>query len=188
MPNTLDAYWLQADLDMDGLLAGAQYTNLDMEGAGDDDSAYALMVGYAIPDSVTFKAAYSSVDDKGTRGGVNNIATDGQFAGSASSLYTEFWWWFQTASITGADTMTLSAEGTVADVDLFLGLYSTEIEVAGSGQKDEVDEITFTASKSFGALDTSVALIYDMFDTDAVKGTGYLEDLATVQLYLTYNF
>lgn len=189
LPNTLDAYWLQADLDMDGFLAGAQYTNIDVEGENDDDSAYALMVGYAIPDAVTFKAAYSSVDDKGsTRGSVNNIATDGQFAGSASSLYTEFWWWFQTASATGADTMTLSAEGTVADVDLFLGLYSSDIEVAGSGVTDEVDEITFTASKSFGPLDTSIALIYDMFDTNDVKPAGYLEDLTTFQLYLTYNF
>ena len=190
MPNTLDAYWLQADLDMDGLLAGAQYTSIDLEGTGSDDSAYALMVGYAIPDSVTFKAAYSSVNDDANskRGGVNNIATDGQGAGSASSLYTEFWWWFQTASITGADTMTLSAEGTVADVDLFLGLYSADIEVAGSGVTDEVDEITFTASKSFGPLDTSIALIYDMFDTNDVKPAGYMEDLTTFQLYLTYNF
>ncbi len=186
LPNTAKAYWLQADLDMDGFLAGAQYTNIDTEGSGADDSAYALMVGYAIPDTVTFKAAYSSVDDEGARGGVYNIATENQFAGTASSLYTEFWWWFQTASVTGADTMTLSAEGTVADVDLFLGLYSSDIEVGGT--TDEVDEITFTASKSFGPLDTSVALIYDMFDTDAAKGTDYMEDLTTLQVYLTYNF
>ncbi len=191
LPNTAKAYWLQADLDVDGFLAGAQYTTIDMEGAGADDSAYALMVGYAIPDTVTFKAAYSSVDDEGTFGGVYNIATDGQSAGTASSLYTEFWWWFQTASVTGADTMTLSAEGTVADVDLFLGLYSAEIEVAGSGVKDEVDEITFTASKSFGPLDTSIALIHDMFDSSdstATSDPAYIDDLTTIQVYLTYNF
>ena len=189
LPNTLDAYWLQADLDMDGFLAGIQYTNVDVEGENNDDSAYALMVGYAIPDTVTITAAYSSVDDQGsTRGSVNNIATDGQAAGSASSLYTEFWWWFQTASSTGADTMMLSAESTVADVDLFLGLYSADIEVAGSGVTNEVDEITFTAAKSFGPIDTSIALIYDMFDTNAAKAPGYTEDLTTFQLYLTYNF
>ncbi len=185
--NVAKAYWLQADMDMDGILAGVQYTNIDMEGAGADDSAYALMVGYAIPDTVTFKAAYSSVDDEGTYGGVYNMATAGQSAGTASSLYTEFWWWFETASVTGADTMTLSAEGTVADVDLFLGLYSADIEPA-TGGKDEVDEITFTASKSFGSLDTSVALIHDMFDTDGAKGADYVDDMTTIQIYLTYNF
>ena len=182
LPNTSKSYWLQADLDMDGFLAGAQYTNMNMEGAGADDSAYALMVGYAIPDTVTFKAAYSSVDDEGTRGGVYNIATENQFAGTASSLYTEFWWWFQTASVTGADTMTLSAEGTVADVDLFLGYYSAEIKALGDTYTTEIDEITFTASKSFGALDTSIALIHDMF------GDTTNEDLTTLQVYLTYNF
>ena len=87
--------------------------------------------------------------------------------------------------------MTLSAEGTVADVDLFLGLYSAEIEVAGSGVKDEVDEITFTASKSFGPLDTSIALIHDMFDSSdstATSDPAYIDDLTTIQVYLTYNF
>ncbi len=181
LPNTANAYWLQADIDMDGLLAGAQYTSIDMEGTGPDDSAYALMVGYAIEDTVTLKAAYSSVDDEGSYGGVYNFATTGQAAGTASSLYTEFWWWFQTASVTGADTWTVSAESTVADVDLFLGYWSADIKPATGGET-EVDEITFTASKSFGALDTSLALIYDMF------GDTTNEELTTFQLYLTYNF
>lgn len=187
LPNTLDAFWLQADLDYEGIIAGAQYTTINTTGGTDSDTAYAVKLGYAIPDAVTITAAYSSVSDKGSRGGVYNIATAGQNAGSASSLYTEFWWWFQTASTTGSDTMTLSAESTVADIDLFLGLYSSEIKPAGE-PKTEVSEVTFTASKSFGPLDTSLALIYDKFDTDALKSTDYMKDLSTVQLYLTYNY
>jgi len=187
------SYWLQADLDMDGFIAGAQYTNISYSAAGDkDNTAYGLKLGYAIPDMVTITAAYSSVDDDAagnsdeSANGVVNFATNGQNAGAASSLYTEFWWWFNTASLPGADTMALTFEGTAADVDLFLGLYSSEIEVGG--QKDEVDEITFTASKSYGPLDTSIALIYDKFDRNYTKGTDYMKDLTTFQLYLTYNF
>jgi len=188
------AYWLQADLDMEGIIAGAQYTNISYDTVGDkDNTAYGLKLGYAIPDMVTITAAYSSVDDDAagnsddSANGVVNFATNGQGAGSASSLYTEMWWWFNTSSLPGADTFAVTFEGTAAEVDLFLGLYSSDIQVAG-GTTDEVDEITFTASKSFGPLDTSIALIYDMFDTDAAKGTDYMEDLATFQLYLTYNF
>ncbi len=187
------SYWLQADLDMDGFIAGAQYTNISYSTTGDkDNTAYGLKLGYAIPDMVTITAAYSSVDDDAANNsdesanGVVNFATNGQGAGAASSLYTEFWWWFNTASLPGADTIAVTFEGTAADVDLFLGLYSSEIEVGGT--KDEVDEITFTASKSYGPLDTSIALIYDKFDTNAAKGTDYMKDLTTFQLYLTYNF
>ena len=186
LPNTADAVWLQADLDYDGILAGAQYVNIDRTSATDNDIAYALKLGYAIPDVVTVTAAYSSVDDKSPTG-VANMATEGQNAGAASSLYTEYWWWFATASAPGSDTMMLSAESTVYDVDLFLGLYSSDIQPSGAS-KQEVDEITFTASKSCGPVDTSLALIYDMFDQDAPKPTTYMKDLSTVQVYLTYNY
>lgn len=186
LPSTATAYWLQADLNMDGILAGAQYTDIDYSAGTPNDSAYAVMLGYEMKDVATFKAAYSSVDDEGTNG-VVNLATSGQSAGAASSLYTEMWWWFATVSSIGADSYTLSAETTLADVDFFLGLYSSDIQAQG-GATDEVDEIALTASKSFGPLDTSVALIHDMFDTDGVKGTDYMESLTTFQVYLTYNF
>jgi len=83
--------------------------------------------------------------------------------------------------------MTLSAEGSVSDVDLFLGLYSADIEPTATA-KSTVNEMTFTAGKSFGPLDTSLALIYDQFDTDSPKPTSYMKDLSTVQVYLTYNY
>lgn len=163
-------------MDYEGIIAGAQYTGINVDGGNGSDSAFAVKLGYAIPDMLTITAAYSSVSDTGDRGGVYNLATDGQNAGTASSLYTEFWWWFQTSSATGADTMTLSAEGSVADVDLFLGLHSSSNSVTNV----DTDEVTFTASKSFGPLDTSVTLIRDMFSN--------ADDMTTAQLYFTYNF
>jgi len=191
LPNTADAFWLQADLDLDGLIAGVQYTTIDRDGEDKNDIAYAAKLGYAFKDIVTITAAYSAVDaDSPT--GVANMATQDQNAGAASSLYTEFWWWFQTASAPGATTMTLSAEGSVSDVDLFLGFYSADLKptatLTNPNPNNTVNEVTFTAGKSFGPIDTSLALIYDQFDQDAPKGTDYNKDLSTVQVYLTYNY
>ncbi len=184
------AYWLQGDLDMDGILAGAQYVNIDSSAAGaKDDSAYGLMLGYAMKDVVTVKVAYSSVDDEGTLG-VANVATRAQDAGAASSLYTEMWWWYGTVSQTGADTVAVTAETTLADVDFFLGYYTCDIEQKGIavGDNDGVDELVLTASKSFGPLDTSFAVIYDSFDYKGGTSSGDTEDITSLQVYLTYNF
>ena len=184
MPSDGSAYWLQADLEMGGLSAGLQYTDIGYEATGSkNDTAYAAKLGYTVKDIVSLTAAYSAVSDTGTNG-VVNMATSGQTSGAASSLYTEMWWWFGTVSSVGATSMSLSAEASVSDVDLFLGLYSSDNSVS----KDSVQEVALTASKSFGSLDTSVALLYDMFDQDAVKPVTYVDSMSTIQLYFTYNF
>ncbi|MBU0632644.1 hypothetical protein KKA17_08360 [bacterium] len=185
-----NAYWLQADLDMDGILAGAQYVNINSDATGaKDDTAYGLMLGYSMKDVGTLKVAYSSVDKEGTLG-VANLATRGQSAGAASQLYTEMWWWYGTVSQTGADTIAVTAETTVSEVDLFLGYYTCDIAPTGitAGTNNKVDEIAFTASKSFGPLDSTVALIHDSFGYKGGTSTGDNEDLTSFQVYLTYNF
>ncbi len=173
------AYWLQADLDMDGILVGAQYTNISADATGtDDDTAYSVMLGYAMKDTVTIKAAYSSVDDKGTLG-VSNVAT-----GNQSKLYTEMWWNYGQVSATGADSFSITAEGTAAEIDLLLGFYSSEIDTAATNDKD-VTEIALTATKKFGPLDATLALIND--DVSYEDATPDQTD-TTLQVYLTYNF
>ena len=203
------AYWLQADLDMEGILAGAQYTNVDVDITGaKDDTAYALMLGYAMKDVMTIKAAYSSVDDEGTVG-VANTATGSSTAlgrngsGAKSKLYTEMWWSYGAVSTTGSDSYSLTAEGTAAGVDLLLGLYYADIDPkSGNGisalepnvdAELEVTEVAFTASKSYGPLDTTLALIYDDLDataTNTVTSVSASETtkVTTLQVYLTYNF
>ena len=179
LPTVATAYWLQADLDMEGILAGVQYTNIDLDST-DDDSAYAVMLGYAMKDVATFKVAYSSVDDKGTAlGGVSNIAT----TTNQSKLYTEMWWNYGNVGATGADSIAITAEGTAAGIDLLAGYYMADIDPA-VGTDTEVTEITVTASKSYGPLDTSVAIIVDEYDNEV----GADEDATTLQVYLTYNF
>lgn len=180
-----DAYWLQADLNIEGILAGAQYTTVDVNGAADKDEAYAVMLGYAAKDVVTIKAAYSSVDDKGAIG-VGNVAT-GNRAGNGnnnqSKLYTEMWWAYGIVSATGADTVSLTAETALSGVNLLAGLYMTDTKTVIT-DKDST-EIALVASKSFGPLDTSLALIFDNVD-DKIANTD--EDTTHLQVYLTYNF
>jgi imipenem/basic amino acid-specific outer membrane pore len=190
MQSFANAYWLQADLDTDGILAGVQYVNLNPATSGaKDDSAYAGMLGYVMKDIATFKVAYSSVDKEGTYG-VANIATRGQSAGSGSSLYTEMWWWYGTVSQTGADTLAVSAETTLADIDFFLGYYTCNIAPKGitTGTQNHVDEIALTASRSFGPLDSTLALIHDSFGYKGGTTSGDMQNSSSFQLYLTYNF
>jgi hypothetical protein len=180
MQRVATAYWLQADLDMEGILVGGQYVNMDSATTGDkDDSAYAVMIGYAMKDVVTVKAAYSSVDDEGTFG-VGNTAT----STNESKLYTEMWWNRGNVSATGADSYSITAEGTAAGVDLSAGYYMADIDVLGTANDVEVTEIALTAGKSFGPLDTAVAIIVDEYD----NATGADEEATTLQVYLTYNF
>lgn len=170
------AYWLQADLNMGGILAGAQYTSIDANGAN-DDTAYGLMLGYEMKDVMTIKAAYSSVDDEGEVGNVGNLATSTQ----QSKLYTEMFWNRGVVSATGADSFKLSASGKVAEIDL-----SACYTMADIKNVRELTEVALVAGTSFGPLDAKVAAVYADSDYDAaaiadVKST-------TVLVQLAYNF
>ena len=199
-----EAYWLQADLNLAGLLVGAQYTNTELQNGanigydpanvsagertvGDtgDTTAYSVMIGYEMEDVVTIKAAYSDVDEDGITG-VANTATGGLATlGGQSKLYTEMWWNYGVVSASGAESMALSAEATVGpEIDLFAGYYFSENDKGATDT--ELTEVTLTASKSFGPLDTSLALIFADSEDNGVGGT----DVKTtdIQVYLTYNF
>ncbi|MBE0499730.1 MAG: hypothetical protein IBX43_10955 [Campylobacterales bacterium] len=174
LPSMAKAYWLQADLSMEGILAGAQYTSIDVNGANDDDTAYGLMLGYEMKDVVTIKAAYSSVDDQGAVGNVGNLATTTQ----QSKLYTEMFWNRGVVSATGADSFKLSASGKVSDIDL--SACYTNADIKTTALNTEVTEVALVASKSYGPLDTRVAAVYTDDDANA-KST-------TVLVQLAYNF
>ncbi len=181
-----EAYWLQADMNVEGILAGAQYTSIDVNGAADKDEAYALMLGYAAEDVATVKVAYSSVDEQGAIG-VGNVATGNRTNNNNSNqskLYTEMWWTYGAVSATGADSYSITAEGTVAGIDLLAGYYAADIDVAGTANDSEVTEIALAATKSFGPLDTTLAIVHDQFEETGAAD----EDVTHLQVYLTYNF
>jgi len=221
MQSLAKAYWLQADIKcslVKGLLIGAQYANTDAESVGalvstypgtvaalsptltkvDDTSMYSVMLGYEVKDVVTVKAAYSSVSDDGTLGMANTATGPAATIGGQSKMYTEMWWNYGAVSSVGADSYSITAEGTVGpEVDLLLGYYFADVDPKQNGtdgavlieDKYEITEIAFTATKSFGPLDTTLALIYDDEDN---KNAGATSDddvkVTTLQVYLTYNF
>ena len=211
-----DAYWLEADVNVEGILVGAQYTDMTLknsvtstvDGASHNvggvaatdanldltTTAYALMLGYEMKDVATFKAAYSSVSNDGILT-IQNTAT-----GDQSKLYTEAWWNYGVVGQAGADSYMLSAEATVAAVDLLAQYTHADVDHKGMLDAASMDEFTVTASKSFGPLDATLAYIYTEASAGKLDGTtdNYITGLATesgetiksnmIQAYLTLNF
>lgn len=179
------AYWLQADLSLEGILAGAQYSAMDISKLEEDVSVslntdvYAFMLGYAMKDVVTAKLAYSQVGQDGPSG--FNTATNRTTA--KSKLYTEAWWNY--GQVTKADTsaVNLAITSPVQGI-VDLGLYVTMIDhnpAVGAGiLEQDLTEVTVTAGKTFGPLDTTLAYI------NANRDTGDTDN--TIQAYLTLNF
>ena len=197
-----DAYWLQADLNMEGILVGAQFTGLTLKdrvtslvdgtshnvapvaaahGLDLTTTAFSVMAGYALKDVVTAKIAYSSVSDDGILS-VANTAT-----GNQSKLYTEAWWNYGYVGKSGSDSVSVSAEGSYAEVALLGQFTHASIKPKGAAETETMDELTLTASKSFGPLDTTAALIYTNIDNIGSVATDSSAS-GTIQAYLTYNF
>jgi len=177
-----ETFWLQADLSSDEILAGVQLLNKELDSNSDDTTAYSVMLGYKIKDMATVKVAYSDVDDGATD--IANLAT-GAGNGGQSKLYTELWWNYGQVSLAGAKAIAISAEANMLSADWFLGLYNVEVN-PDAAVDTEITEVTLAVSKSFGELDTSLAIIYadsedNITPTNDIKSTD-------IQLYLTYNF
>ena len=173
------AMWLSADLNMDGILAGVQYANYDSATAGVDTAdTMAAMLGYEMKDVATFKVAYSQTDDKVGGAGSN-------LAGAQSKLYTEMWWNYGTITQIDTTSILVSAEATVGDIDLFASYVMAD---DGTVANNDLNELAISASKSYGALDTSVVFINTDEPVTGVAGTGVNGSENTLQVYLTYNF
>ncbi len=186
------AYWLQADVSMEGIMAGAQYSGIDLSdfhGSSLTSDVYAVMLGYEMKDMVTIKAAYSQVG-KDYAAGFNTATATGT---AQSKLYTEAWWMY--GNVTAADTsaINITAEFPVNGI-VDLGLYVTMIDhptkdAAGAlAANQDLTEVTLTAGKSFGPLDAT--LVYINVDTkkDATDSTSKETNDNIVQAYLTLNF
>jgi len=180
-----EAYWLQADANIAGILAGAQYSSVKADGTGTkEDNVYALMLGYDLKDVAKFKIAYSDVNNDGTIGaaGFNTATSTG-----ASKLYTEAWWNYGYVVRSDTQTISVSAEANVANVDL--GAYYTNADQGQAAGNIDMEELTITAGKDFGPLNATLAYIYTKADDQnikafATKGSAY----NSIQAYLTVNF
>jgi len=203
----VDAYWLQADFEMGGFIAGAQYTSAKVKGKGmgantsaTSDDVYAVQLGYDMKDVVTIKAAYSVVNDNTQSLSANLGAAGFNTATStgASKLYTEAWWNYGYVTRTNTETIHVSVESPVNGI-VDLGLYYTDADQGNtSGAVNpnfvgtDMQELTLTAGKDFGPLNATLAYIYTKADDQninpnsviATKGDAY----NSIQAYLTVNF
>lgn len=184
------AYWLQADIKcslIDGVLLGVQFANTKADAAPTaDTTAYSLMAGYAIKDVATIKAAFSSVDSGGALGVANTATGTSATKGGQSKLYTEMWWNFGNVSAQGATSYSLTAEGEVGPkVQLLGGIYHSNVDNNTPATDRKVTEATIVASKAFGPLETSAALIFA--DKNYINNANDVKS-TDIQLYLKYNF
>jgi hypothetical protein len=186
------AYWLQADLNMEGILAGAQYANVDLgdltDGAVDASGVYALMLGYEMKDVATLKVAYSSVDDEAPSG--FNTATSLMTA--QSKLYTEAWWNYGYVTAMNASALNVTLTATVAGFDL--GAYYTAVTdakrwiLAEDDTEYDMNEFALTVGRSFGPLDATLAYINTDAEDNNLDSNNEGKAFNMVQAYLTLNF
>jgi len=180
--NLVKAYWLQADIDcslVEGVKIGGQYTAHDpqeklkaIDPTAKESNVYAVMLGYEMKDTFFAKVAYSKVDDD-YRAGFNTATATGT---AQSKLYTEAWWMYGEVTRAGAEAMNLTLEAPIAGI-FDLGFYGTMVDHANG---NDLREVTITASKSFGPLDTSLAYVnYEYKNGDPIN---------LAQAYLTLNF
>lgn len=177
------AYWIQADFSMMGILAGVQYSALEVDADNtNEDNIVAAMVGYEMKDVVTVKAAFSQTNDDGTLGSLGGPAAGFNTATStgASKIYTESWLTYGYITQIDTTSFSVSAEGSVPNI-VDLGLYYTMADQSDDAGNNDMSEITLTASKSFGPLDLTLAYI----NTDLEKAE---DPVNTVQGFITLNF
>ena len=187
-PQAVIAYWLQADLNLEGIIFGAQYTGISYAGnigndflggpsglEDQDGNAYAVKLGYET-EAFSVTGAFSQTGKDAPAGG--NLDGYGQ-----SKLYTEAWWNYGYVAMPDATAYNITATGDVGVVAL--SAFYTSVTVKDGMVTDDLtmNELTLEADKSFGPLDTS--LVYIMTDSDD-QNDGDTSN--TVQVYLTLNF
>lgn len=171
--SVLDAYWIQADLEMDGIQVGAQYVGGESQ-AGVSNSAFALKVGYEIKDTFSVAASYSQT-------GQDDASSKNLSGAGYSKLYTESWW---TAIAGNQDTQTMNLTLTAPVADYFDAAAYIVSASDDTAIQNELFEATFEASKSFGKLDALLVYVY----TDADTAAANTDAVNTIIVNLAYNF
>ena len=207
-PQYVKAWWLEADFDKMGIIAGVQYTGINYDfdkitqNLHDSNDGYAFKLGYKIKNFATVTGAVSYIGKNNNNlGAGENLAELGNNA--QSKLYTEAWWnyGYVTRANTTAENLTITS---AVDGLFDLGVYyihasrpgyaisgtdlsyrgGSKVPVTDNGHDDgNMNEVTLTADKSFGGLDTTLAYIFTKAG-DLNNNNGF----STLQAYLTYNF
>jgi imipenem/basic amino acid-specific outer membrane pore len=194
----VQAYWLSADLNINGILAGVQYAGFMPQeqtfGDAKDGDIVAAMVGYEMKDTFMVYGAFSQTNED--KGAGYNLDGYGQ-----SKVYTEMWWNYRNVTANDTTAFKVAAEGYIGDLTLG-GQYVSADHGKKSGDVTNT-ELALYVTAAVGPLDATVAYINqdeDMgggaADVPAVlanesdlTGITELESAQNiVQVYLTYNF
>ncbi len=177
--HVVQAYWLEADLNMEGIVFGAQYTGQEVQDAtvpnADSQDAYAVKLGYET-DMFAVSGAYSATGDKGPINVGANLIAGGQ-----SKMYTEAWWNY--GYISQIDTTSFNVTASVNLSGFGIAAYYTSADQSNDKGDNDLTELTLSVDKSFGPLDTSLVYINTKAE-DQNNGDAY----NAVQAYLTLNF
>ncbi|MBN2896064.1 MAG: hypothetical protein JXK05_09275 [Campylobacterales bacterium] len=178
------AFWVQADLSMEGLSLGGQFTSLTLDesvlDSADSDTAFAVMAAYEMKDMLKAKVAYSVTSDNDAGKSLGAAGFNTATSTGASKLYTEAWWNYGYIVRNDTSAFNVTLEGNVNGMFDLAGYYTATTSDASDV---DMNELTVVASKTFGPLDAS--LVYIMTDADDQNdGDAY----NIVQAYLTYNF
>ncbi|MDX9813313.1 MAG: hypothetical protein RBS91_01450 [Sulfurimonadaceae bacterium] len=156
--NVANALWLQADLNIDGILAGAQFSNFDYDSHTglDDNKVWAVMGGYKMKDVGAIKLAYSKVGDKekGLSAAGYNVAT----ASGDTKLYTKTYWNYGMDVVTDNDARAYKVCAS-SPLDGWFDAMLSYTDVKSSTEDTRLKEIAVVAKKSFGPLDLSGAYL-----------------------------
>ena len=195
-PQYVQDWWLQADMNMMGVIFGAQYTGINYSrdlGTSASNNGYAIKLGYNLKGIAKVTGAISQIGKSSNTLGAGQNLAELASSRNQSKLYTEAWWNY--GYVTRANTTAENISITSPVNGLFdLGLHWTHASRPGytkggaivndSGKNNgNMNEFALVGKKAFGPLDTTLAYVYVQAG-DQNNNVGY----STLQARLAYNF
>ncbi|MBD3810267.1 MAG: hypothetical protein IE884_07180 [Sulfuricurvum sp.] len=176
-----DAYWLQADTKLMGMInLGLQYANMDPKAAGTEDTSIYAAKAAADVAGVNVYAAYSSADDSRTVSNFSNVAT-----GDKSMIYTALGSIYQDGQFTtrsGTDAWKIGASTKIIpSVTLSASYGESDTDNTPTATKDERNAWDVVASTNIGSL--GLTAIYTQYEIENTT-----TDLDTLRLIAQLKF
>lgn len=183
--NVADAYWLQADAKVMGMIdLGIQYANMDPKASGTEDTSIYAVKAAADVAGVNIYAAYSSADESRTVANFSNVST-----GDKSNIYTALGSIYMDGEFTtrsGTDAWKVGASTKmVPGVTLSASYGESETDNTPTSLKDERSAWDVVANTKVGPVGlTAIYTNYQIENASGVKTT----DTDTLRIIAALKF
>lgn len=180
-----DAYWLQADAKLMGMIdMGVQYANMDPKAAGTEDTSIYAVKAAADVAGFNVYAAYSSADDSKTLSNFSNVST-----GDKSMIYTALGSIYMDGEFTtrsGTDAWKVGASTKmIPGVTLSASYGESDTDNTPTSLKDERSAWDVVANTKVGPLGlTAIYTNYQIENASGVKTT----DTDTLRIIAALKF